>query len=196
MSAWWNELSHLNQILYGIAVFVSVPFLWQLVAALIGLGGGDDIDDGSGDDMDTGDAAATVFVFKLLSVRAFLAFFTLFFWASALHLEQGMSVSKTLSTSVIWGLAGMALVGILLHLLPKLAHSGNRDLESALGSEATVYLDIPADGVGEVRALVDGNVSYIKARTANGHALKAGVPVTICQRIGQTLLIVEPLSKS
>lgn len=197
MTAWWNGLTQLNRTLYGIAVLVSVPFLWQLVAALIGLGGDSDLD-GIGDDadLDSGDAAETVLVFKLLSMRALLTFFTLFFWAAALYLEQGLSVPRTLGTAAVWGVFGMVLVGLLLHLLPKLAYNGTRDLESALGSEATVYIDIPADDIGEVRALVGGTVSYIKARTADGRALKAGTSVTVCRRIGQTILIVEPLSKT
>ena len=90
----------------------------------------------------------------------------------------------------------MGLVGLLLHLLPKLADSGTRDLESALGSEATVYVDIPADGIGEVRVLVGGSVGYVKARAADGRALKAGTPVTVSRRVGQTILIVEPLSQT
>jgi membrane protein implicated in regulation of membrane protease activity len=79
-------------------------------------------------------------------------------------------------------------------VLPKLAHSGTRNLASALGSEATVYLDIPAQGVGEVRVTVSGSVSHIKARARGGQPIKAGTPVTVCERIGQNLLIVEPLS--
>ena len=196
MTAWWNDLSQLNRILYGIAVLVSVPFLWQLVASLVGLGGDGDLDGGDANDTASGDAEATVFAFKLLSLRAILTFFTLFFWASALYLEQGLSVLRTLGTAAVWGMFGMGLVGLLLHLLPKLAHSGTRDLESALGSEATVYVDIPADGIGEVRVLVGGSVGYVKARAADGRALKAGTPVTVSRRVGQTILIVEPLSQT
>ncbi len=196
MTAWWNGLSQLNRVLYGIAVLVSVPFLWQLVASLVGLGGDGDLDGGDADDTASGDAEATVFAFKLLSMRAMLTFFTLFFWAAALYLEQGLSVPRTLGTAAVWGVFGMVLVGLLLHLLPKLAHSGTRDLESALGSEATVYVDIPADGIGEVRVLVGGSVGYVKARAADGRALKAGTPVTVSRRVGQTVLIVEPLSQT
>jgi len=196
MTAWWNGLSQLNRVLYGIAVLVSVPFLWQLVASLVGLGGDGDLDGGDADDTASGDAEATVFAFKLLSMRAMLTFFTLFFWAAALYLEQGLSVPRTLGTAAVWGVFGMVLVGLLLHLLPKLAHSGTRDLESALGSEATVYVDIPADGIGEVRVLVGGSVGYVKARAADGRALKAGTPVTVSRRVGQTILIVEPLSQT
>ncbi len=198
MSGWWAGLSGFNQTLYGIAVLVSVPFLWQLVMALVGLGmDGSDIDFG-GDDgdlghVDSGDATATVFAFKLLSVRAIVTFFTLFFWASALYLEQGHSLMRTFTIAAVWGLVGMSLVGLLLHLLPKLAYSGTRDLDTAIGSEATVYVDIPDGGTGEIRAIVGSRVSYVKARAVDGKAIVAGTVVAVRQRVGQTLLIVEAI---
>jgi hypothetical protein len=47
MGEWWNSLTQLNQIFYAAAAFFSVFFLWQLAAALIGLGGhGEDVDHG------------------------------------------------------------------------------------------------------------------------------------------------------
>lgn len=197
MTTWWNALSPLNQTLYGIAVCISVPFIWQLAASLVGLSHDGDLDGAGGDagaDGDAGDAVATVLAFKLLSMRALLTFFTLFFWAAALYLEQGLTLPDVFGTALLWGLGGMALVALLLHLLPKLAHSGTRNLDSAVGTEATVYVDIPAHGTGEVRVVASGSVSYVKARSRTGEALNAGTPVTVCDRIGQTILVVEPLS--
>ena len=206
MTDWWEHLSELNRTLYGIAICISIPFVWQLAAALLGLahgGDADGMDSGSDTDADGdvdgdgavegGDSIATALAFKLLSLRAILTFFVLFFWAAALYLERGRTLSQVFGISVLWGLGGMASVALLLHLLPKLAHAGTRDLESALGSEATVYLDIPAGGTGEVRVVVSGSVSYIKARTLHGEAVKAGMPVTVCKRIDQALLVVDPL---
>lgn len=208
MMTWWNGLTELNRILYGLALLVTVPFLWQLVAALLGLSHDGDVGDAaSGADHDmggghdaaadtggdaTGDSAATMLAFELLSVRALLTFFTLFFWAAGLYLEQGRTLTRVFAAATGWGAAGMASVAVLLHFLPRLAHSGNRDLATALGSEATVYLDIPAGGTGEVRALVGGAVCHVKARTADGTAVKAGAAVRIRGRVGQTTLVVEP----
>lgn len=197
MTNWWNGLTGLNQTLYGIAVCISVPFVWQLAAAMLGLAHDGDMDGSdadSGADGGTDDAVATALAFKLLSLRALLTFFTLFFWASALYLERGLMFSRVFGIAVIWGLGGMVSVAVLLHLLPRLAHTGTRNLDSALGTEATVYIDIPAGGTGEVRAVVSGSVGYIKARALHGEAVKAGTPVAIRKRIGQTILVVEPVS--
>ncbi|MDD5706383.1 MAG: hypothetical protein PHR35_10680 [Kiritimatiellae bacterium] len=197
MSEWWQALTSLNRWFYGVAVVLSIPFLWQLVAAFMGLDADTDTDTELDSEAVTGqtdvsDADATVLAFKLLSVRALLAFFVLFSWSGALYLDRGVPLVRTLGISMLWGLAGLVCVGLLLYLLPRLAHSGNRDLDHAIGSEATVYLDIPAQGIGEVRAVVDGTLSHIKARALHGAAIKAGASVRIVRRIGQTLVEVEP----
>ena len=193
MLDWWSQLSQLNQTLYGIAACISVPFIWQLIASVIGLSGDVDSD---GMDTDGTDAVETVLAFKLLSMRALLTFFTLFFWAAALYVERGGATSRVFGISALWGLAGMSAVAGLLHVLPKLAHSGTRDLESALNAEALVYLDIPANGIGEIRVAVSGSVCHVKARSIGGAAIPAGTPVMVCSRYGQTILVVKPLSKS
>ena len=144
MTDWWQSLSGLNQTLYGLAICVSVPFVWQ--------------------------------------------------FAAALYLERGLPLPRVFGSAVVWGLGGMSSVALLLHLLPRLAHSGTRDLDSALGSEATVYIDIPSGGTGEVRVLVSGSVGYVKARAIDGRAIPAGTPVAVRRRIGQTLLVVEPVT--
>ena len=196
MTDWWQSLSGLNQTLYGLAICISVPFAWQFAAALLGLSHDGDLDGTEGDtdaEAAPGDAVATALAFKLLSMRALITFFTLFFWAAALYLERGLPLPRVFGSAVVWGLGGMSSVALLLHLLPRLAHSGTRDLDSALGSEATVYIDIPFGGTGEVRALVSGSVGYIKARSLDGGAIPSGTPVAVRRRIGQTLLVVEPV---
>ncbi|MBM4355223.1 MAG: hypothetical protein FJ109_15805, partial [Deltaproteobacteria bacterium] len=127
MMEWWNGLSSLNQGFYAAAAFFSVFFLWQLVSALIGLSGGEDA--GVGGDHDVGgpdagspdaahaggddgshDPGATVSAFKLLSVRSIIAFFTLFCWAGALYLQEGVAISLTLLYAFLWGLAAAVAV--------------------------------------------------------------------------------------
>jgi len=206
MTNWWNALTALNRFFYGAAFCVSIPFIWQLAAALMGLDADDvqdgdpavdDLDTADGDaDMPTSDAIATVLAFKLLSVRSLLAFLMLFLWAAALYLDRGVPVARALGVSLLWGFGGLISVGLLLFLLPRLAHTGNRDLTSAVGSEATVYLDIPAHGTGEVRANVDGVVNHIKAHALHGIELKAGQRVTIVRRIGQTTVEVEAVPET
>ena len=216
MSEWWSGLSGVNQAFYCGAAFFSVFFVWQIMAVLIGLGGGEGDFDGVGHDADVGiddldgdaaagaayddmaggaaDSAATMVAFKLLSIRAIVTFCTLFSWGTALYLNNGEGVSKAMGISSVWGLAGMASVALVMYLLPKLAHTGTKSIQTCLGVHGTVYLDIAADGPGEVRVPVSGVISYVKARSADGKALKSGTPIVVKQVLDETTVEVAAVT--
>ncbi len=205
MTEWWQNLSSVNRGFFCAAAFFSVFFIWQLLAALIGLGdddGGHDAGDScdvEGEDFDVdahSDAPATVMAFKLLSIRAIITFCTLFTWGSALYLSRDVPLGKAMGISTIWGLAGMASVAIVLALLPKLAHTGTKRLSTALGMRGSVYLDIPEGGMGEIRIPVSGVISYVKAISTGGKALKVGTPVIVKRVLDETSVEVEEESKT
>jgi hypothetical protein len=204
MTEWWNSLTALNQFFYGGAAFFTLIFLWQFVGMLIGLSHGGDfdmhveahVDGGVGADTieshSMHDAAESTVAFHILSVRAILAFFTLFTWAGALYLNIGKDRTQALILAVAWGVAGWVVVAVLLHWLRKMAETGTRRLSTALGQTGTVYMDIPAGGQGEVRVAVSGVVSMVKARAAGGQAIKAGSPVTITRLLDINCVEVRP----
>ncbi len=199
MSAWWESLDGLTRALYGVALFFSVLFVWQLAATLLGLGGdaADDADATDGDFSDAGDdAVETMTAFRLLSIRSIITFLTLFSWGGALYLSDGRSARYAIGVSSLWGLFGMLCVAGLLYVLPRLAHTGTKNMASAVGASGQVYLDIPENGDGEVRVNVSGIVSYVKARAKDGQALKAGTPVVVARRLSSTLLEVERINES
>ena len=135
MHAWWGGLSALNRGFFCAAVFFGVLSVWQLLATLMGLDS-DDVMDGdvTVDDVAGGDAAETMGAFKLLSIRSVIAFFTLFSWGGALYLADGRSVRAAFGLGGLWGVAGMAVVALLLYALPKLAHTGTLDIATAVGT--------------------------------------------------------------
>lgn len=209
MMDWWNSLTGVNRAFFSVAAFFSVFFIWQLLAAFLGLGDDDGCDDctdagdadvdGHGDAFEHGadvDSTATVVAFKLLSVRAIITFCTLFSWGCALYLNRGDSMSRAMTVSTIWGLAGMLCVALLLYMLPKLAHTGTRRIASAVGAQGTVYLDIPKGGTGEVRVSVSNVISYVKARGAGGRALKTGTVVIVKRALDETTVEVDEPSKA
>jgi len=59
------------------------------------------------------------------------------------------------------------------------------------GSPAEVITPIPAGGVGEVAALVDGQRYTAPAREADGGALARGTAVTVVRMVGNTLLVTS-----
>ena len=210
MMEWWDSLTGVNRAFFSAAAFFSIFFIWQLLSALLGLGdedggvddGADGVDgdvDGHGDSFEHGaesDSTATVVAFKLLSIRAIITFCTLFTWGCALYLNRGDSVARAMGVSTLWGLVGMASVGGLLYLLPKLAHTGNSRIASAVGAKGSVYLDIPAGGAGEVRVSVSDVVSFVKARSRGGKAIKAGTVVVVTRVLDVTTVEVDETSET
>jgi hypothetical protein len=204
---WWHNLSAINRAFFSAASFFSVFFLWQMLAALFGLGADHDVD-ADGADVDSGfdghdghvghfdadadaDSTATMVAFKLISLRAIITFCTLFCWGTALYLSQGEPLSKSMAISSLWGLGGMASIAVLLSLLPKLADTGTKRIATAVGNQGSVYLDIPENGQGEVRVNVSGVVSFVKARSVDGSAIKAGTPVTVEKVLDESTVTVK-----
>jgi membrane protein implicated in regulation of membrane protease activity len=194
----------LSSVYWGSALFFSVLFAWQLLATLFGhFGGGDQIDAGAHDAVGGHDVAGghagyeaaqaieSVATFKLLSVRSVTSFGLLFGWAGVLYQRAGVSQNLTILYSLLWGLVGMLIVSALFYFFMRMTESGTRRLSSAIGQPATVYMDIPAGGSGQVRVLCGGSISFISARAAGGEALKAGTPVVVRRIIGPNIVEVE-----
>ncbi|MGB2821394.1 MAG: NfeD family protein [Phycisphaerae bacterium] len=210
-------MSTLNQVFYGAAAFFSLIFAWQFIASLIGLAGGDmDVDHDVDGDVDlhadvdgdfhaehpgvdaveghsAADVAESLHAFRILSVRAILAFFTLFSWAGAMYLDAGKPLGNTLILALVWGLAAWVFVAVLIHWLRKLAETGTQQLSTCVGKRGSVYLDIPAEGQGEVRVNVSGVVSMVKARAAGGRQIKAGTPVQVVRMLDGSSVEVQPV---
>ena len=223
MGAWWSDLGSAAQVFYVAALFFSALFLWQLIAAVVGLGGGEDFDMDAGAaeadvdvdvdvDADVGadadvavgehpefehgaeiDGTATLVTFKLLSFRSILAFCMLFSWAGALYTQGGAKLTAALLYATGWGLLAMVLVALLFYGLRRLTESGSPRIATCLGTEGTVYLDIPTGGTGEARVTVSGVVSHVRARGAGGQELQAGTTVRVRRILGPRTIEVEPL---
>jgi len=199
MEAWWTSLSTLTQTLYVVAIFFSAFFAWQLVAALVGLGGGEELGGGGaeadevGPEVDDGAQQGSVAAFKLLSIRSLIAFGMLFGWAGALYLQKGYAVSTAMVYAVIWGGAGMFVVSYFFHTIRRMEESGTPSLDSCLGAEAEVYISIPEGGAGQVRVMESGAVSYISAKAKNGAAIESKTQVLVLRTLDATTVEVEPL---
>ena len=198
---WWANLTSINQVFYVVAGFFSVVFIWQFISSLIGLTGGDlDIETDADVDVDIdadavdfdADGVQSVAAFRMLSIRAILAFCTLFFWAGSLYLNMGKSMAVGLLYSLAWGLGGWVVVTVLVNWMRRLAETGNPRLSTCVGSRGVVYMDIPAGGPGQVRVMVSGALSMVGARSADGGQLKAGTRVRVTRLLDSASVEVEP----
>jgi len=202
MMEWWNGLEGITRFFYGMAVFFSVFFLWQMIAAFAGLDGDDmdlggDVDDfdvDMSDEIDQNDVVESSQAFKILSFRSIITFFTLFSWGSALYITEGMGTAKAMGLSTLWGLVGMLAIALIFWGLGKLTETGTKDVASAAGQIGTVYLDIPAEGFGEIKVNISGAMEHISAKSIEGVALPAGTEVKVVQIMSQTLVGVKELT--
>lgn len=189
---WWGSLAPLNQWFYIAAMCFGVLFLWQLIMTFVGLGG----DEGLDSHVDTvdhhvpDDMQATVDSFRILSIRSVLAFFTLFTWAGAIYLNQGVRAGTAMLYAFFWGIGAMIAVSLVLHMMRKLTESGVQNVRRAVGESGSVYLDIPAGGTGEVRVNCGGMVSLLKARAASGVSIKAGATVKVVRVVDTNVIEV------
>lgn len=207
-------MATMTQAFYIAASFFSIIFIWQFVASLIGLSGGDmdvdgavdadfDLDVGdaadamdAADAADAGDAIDSLDAFRLFSIRAILAFCTLFFWAGAMYLDQGEYKPLALSYAFGWGLAGWFVVTLLINWMRKLAESGNPRIASCVGTRGAVYMDIPADGIGKVRVTVTGVISMVDARSVGDEAISAGTPVEVLSKLDDSTVSVRAVGSA
>ena len=199
-SQWWADMATVTQVFYIAASFFSVIFIWQFVASLIGMSGGEMDVDGAVDAVGAADVADathavhaidSIDAFNLFSIRAILAFCTLFFWAGAMYLDQGLGKPAALAYAFGWGLAGWFVVTLLVNWLRKLAETGNPQIASCVGTRGAVYMNIPADGIGKVRVTVTGAMSMVDARSAGSVAIAAGTPVEILSKIDDSTVEVR-----
>jgi membrane protein implicated in regulation of membrane protease activity len=205
MMEWWNSLNPIIRGFYISAAFFSVFLVWQLIAALIGLAGDHtdgDIDSADGHDFDhdadhdlAHDAHDTTMAFRLLSIRSILAFCTLFSWAGAMYMQTGSSLSMALLYAVLWGGAAMGVVAGFFHVMRRMTESGNLQIASCVGTQGTVYLDIPKDAIGEARVTVDGVVQVLRARSVGGDPLAAGTVITVTRVMGPNTIEVKSETK-
>jgi membrane protein implicated in regulation of membrane protease activity len=189
MEAWWEGLTPLIKGFAVAAVFFSILFIWQFLGALLGLHG-DSHDDAGHADHHDGDGAS----FTLISVRSVLAFGTLFSWAGTLYLMSGAGVILAMIYSFIWGVAAMFLVSYVVFRLVQLQETGTASIWSAIGEEGFVYLNLPPEGVGKVRVMVSGVISYVNARSRKGESLAAGTKIKVVGVIDDNTIEVEPIT--
>lgn len=198
MMEWWEGLDALTQGFYIASAFFSLLFIWQFIAALAGLSAGDEgLDAADADvdaDVDAVDAAESLTSFKLLSFRSAIAFCTLFSWGGALYLDQGVPVGTALFYAFLWGMLAMVVVAALFYLFRRLVETGTQKLSSCVRESGMTYLDIPADGTGEVKVTVSGTLTHVPARSADGSRIKTGTPVRVTRVLGKNLIEVEPES--
>ncbi len=163
----------LETIYLGAAVLGGALLLIQIGAALLG-GGEADFD--AEVDLDHPDIGGH------LSFRTVVAFITFFGIAGMAARSAGVGRPLSVAIALAAGSLAFWLVGLAMLQLSRLRSSGNIDIKNAVGSEAKVYLAVPAErgGTGSVTVAIQGRTMQFKAVTA-GAAIATG---RFCKVVG------------
>jgi uncharacterized membrane protein len=191
INTWWASMELLEQIYWAFALPFSAVFIIQIIITLIGAGGGD-IDSTGDADFDVDSDAGIGFQF--ITLKNFIAFFTIFGWTGIACLDAGLSTGMTVFLSIVCGILMMLLMATLFYLMGKLVESGTMKMDTAIGKTATVYLRIPAakSGTGKIQVNMQG-IRTLDAMTSNTEDIKSGSLVKIMSIEGDDILMVELL---
>lgn len=196
MVEWWNSLSVMMKVLWGITLSASLIFVIQSIMTFIGAGDGSDFDvDPDIDGADVPDADVHGTGQGLLTFRNFVNFFLGFGWSAILLRESISSRPALIAVSVVIGVALVALVMLLFKWLSGMQEAGNINVfTAAAGCEGKVYLAIPGErsGSGKVQITISGAVREYEAVT-DGPALPTGASVRVVEVISADTMLVEPI---
>ena len=190
MTDWWNSLLIEKQIFYAIGLFSLAVLLLQILLTLIGVGHHDADFSGHGDH-DTG--------IGVLTVRTVTAFFVGFGWTGAIMLNRGYSMTVAIAAGTATGVVFLLATAFLIRNLLRLqSGGGNVDYNNAIGTVRTVYVTIPAAeaGGGQIELMLQGRLMMAEAYTKAAWNLKPNSKAKVVALIGQSTLLVEPLTNS
>ena len=134
-------------------------------------------------DMDAG------FAFELLTLQGILSFIMMF---GIFGLAVNQANDNTDGHRPVAGLIPCTL-GKVYHLFRGLESEGNVNHANAVGARGEVYMNIPANGTGQVQVTYQNALRTMAARSKDdAAALPSGTLVRVVDHLG-SLLIVEPI---
>ena len=190
MTLWWEGLSGLQQIFAIVAIPATIVLVIQNLMMLVGFASDSDTDLSGG--IDSG--------LRIFTVKAFVAFFSVFGWLGLVLTRDNMFMPIPIVIAMASGAGFLAMVSMayFLKYSKLLQSSGNVDMKNALGKTATVYLPIPPnrEGKGKVTVVVQGRLTEYDAVTDSTYKLKTNVEATIISITDQGVLCVAPKDDS
>lgn len=183
---WWEGLSVILKIFWGIAVPFTLFFVLQLILSFFGAESPDDLPDAE-IDADHG------IPFQFLTLKNLIGFFTIFSWTGIACLEAGLSTALTLLIASIAGLLMVGLMAGLFYLMMKTGADGTMKINDAIGQSGEVYLTIRAkrESIGKIQVKVGGSLRTLDAMTDDEEPLPTGQLARVTKIINDNILLVS-----
>jgi len=204
----------LDQLFQGDALWFSVPalfgtavFILRMVLMLIGGDGGDgahvgdmgdvgdlgDVGDTGDFDFDGGEHDSSDTAFEILSVQTISIFLMGFGWVGVgCILGSGWPTWVAMLLGLVGGVAMVWIMARTLGAVRNLEGSGNVKIQNTLGLEGDVYAQIPADGRGQVRLVIDSRQRIFNA-VSDDTEIASQTRVRVVNVNDDNTLTVEPV---
>ncbi len=171
------------------AIAGGTVLLGQTGLSLFGFGGGDVDADVDVEDMEGGEGGMHLISIRTLS--GFLTFFGLVGWTGT---EADWHPALTAGVAFAAGASVMFFVAWIMTFFSRLQSDGNIRPDQAIGSTATVYLNVPGHhaGKGKITVAIQGRTQEFNATTA-GEALPTGSACRIVRMTTEDTFEVAPL---
>jgi len=110
----------------------------------------------------------------------------------ALYRQSQMRVPLSIAGALVAGMASVWIIGKLFQGAARLQSSGTLKTAEAVGCKGTVYLTIPANGIGRVSINFRNRLREFDAIEKAGASLVTGTPVRVVE-IKANILVVETI---
>lgn len=196
LNNWWDGLSLVLKIFYGIGLVATTIVGVQTVLTLLGFDGHDadgDVADGhAGDGGHDGDFQGEGIA--MFSIRTVTAFLVGFGWMGAFLAKGGMSLLLVIPIAGAVGFVFMLMIYFVMRLLWSMRDSGNLDYHNAVGEIGSVYLPIPGEkaGKGQIQVMVQGRLQTIAAMTSRPGRIENREKVLVVDVLEDNSLLVIP----
>lgn len=193
MIDWWNSLSLVMKVLWGVTLTASLIFIVQSVLTFLGAdtdGIDSDFDDPSTALDDTGAGTGA----NLYTFRNLVNFCLGFGWTAILLQGTVKSTALLLIISILVAVALVAIVMYMFKFLSSMQQNGTINVEKmAVGCTGKCYLTIPGEraGEGKVQITINSSVREYNALT-DGETVMTGTPVKVVEVVDPSTLLVEP----
>lgn len=182
MMEWFNGLGGMDKTFAVCAAAGGIIFTIKFILMFIGADADVDFD------ADTGDVDGGMLWISTFSITAFIMMFGLGGLTSSLQFKLPMGASFAIA--VVTGFVMILLLRLVIKQVMKLHSSGTMKVDSAIGSEGTVYLKIPTEGKGKVQLIVQGTMQTLDAVTDDNSDLTTGTVVEVVDVINSSILKV------
>ena len=190
-----SSLSPLDWVFAVSAVLGGVLLIVRLILMLVGHHGEFNVDVHSLEHIEViQDSGAS---FQIFSVQGFTAFFLMFgLIGLAVHRqyageqEPSWVAPVSIGAAVLAGTIAFWVMVLLMALMRKLQSSGTLNLQNSVGREGSVYLTIPAGGIGKVQVAVQEHLMIFDAIAEDKLEIKTGERVRVRKVVSGNVMVV------